>query len=304
MILTRALTVGQVTFILRVSIQSLTYAGLSLVIYIILASSPRATSVRTQDTINRIVGKSTVTRTSARWVLDSLRGRTNSPFRLLAASVLFLLLGVFASISDIGYLGLYTCAVPGDGVEDRPASIGSSDLALASIREAMMNGTDPATVKAYRCDSSGFVNLAPNITKLACLSWRNSTYADRALFSGLNTTDPDALIPRQLHKFPWYRSQYLDLNSYFVGPSNRRVEEPTIAGGIVVIPHDMGFRAIFGSPQLKPETKVTLDGVMALEVEMGCMSLGMYSQHTIDLNNRNSQDTTGIKGGARKKFKI
>ncbi|KAK7051659.1 hypothetical protein VNI00_004638 [Paramarasmius palmivorus] len=67
-----------------------------------------------------------------------------------------------------------------------------------------------------------------------------------------------------------------------MGPNIRRVEEPTLSNGVMVVPHDMGFKAVFGVPQLGPQSRVSFDGAMALEVEMGCMDLGIYTRSNLD----------------------
>ncbi|THU91689.1 hypothetical protein K435DRAFT_780587 [Dendrothele bispora CBS 962.96] len=67
-----------------------------------------------------------------------------------------------------------------------------------------------------------------------------------------------------------------------MGPGVKRIEQPTIQNGIAVFPHEQGVRAVFGVPQLQPQHSVTLDKAMVLEVEMGCMRLGLYSEASLD----------------------
>ncbi|KAI3621452.1 hypothetical protein WG66_006450 [Moniliophthora roreri] len=64
-----------------------------------------------------------------------------------------------------------------------------------------------------------------------------------------------------------------DVKSYFADPGTK----PGMSNGIVIVPHDMGFRAVFGSP-----SRITLRGAVALEVEMGCMPTGMYAEEEMD----------------------
>ncbi|KAL0579887.1 hypothetical protein V5O48_002134 [Marasmius crinis-equi] len=285
MLVTDRLTIGQLTFVLRAIIQILTYGGAFLITYVILASSPRVASLKTHDVINRVLGKSTATKGSALWILNGVRGKNTDPVlptRLLVAIALSLLLGIFSSLSDIGFLGFYACSVPGPPTQDHPSSITNEALATSAIQASLVNGTDPNKVKAYRCDYAEPVQISANVSERICRSWHNSTFGDPSFFTGLNTTDSDILMPRQIRKYPYTRAQYLDLNSYFIGPSNTRVEEPVISSGIAVVPHDQGLRALFGVPQLKPQTKVDFEGAMLLEVEMGCMALGMYTQRNLD----------------------
>ncbi|KAK7016432.1 hypothetical protein VNI00_018891 [Paramarasmius palmivorus] len=307
MLVSERLTVGQITFILRAAIQVLTFGGLLLIPYIILASSPRVASLRTHDTVNRILSKYTATKTAALWIIEALRGRNTDPIlprRLLLAILLSFLLGVFSGISDLGFLGFYACPTPGPGTLDKPSSITSRELAAAAINASMAIDTDPATVTAYRfvtmnhllvdpisrtcrCDYAEefrfeFDEFNASVTRRVCQSWHNSTFADPAFFSGLNMTDSDVLIPRQLRKYSYKRDDYLRLNSYYIGLGIKRTRESTISNGVMVNPHDMGLKAVFGVPQLGPQARVSLNEAMALEVEMGCMDLGIYSRKDYD----------------------
>ncbi|KAK7051662.1 hypothetical protein VNI00_004641 [Paramarasmius palmivorus] len=288
MLVSERLTVGQITFILRAAIQVLTFGGLLLIPYIILASSPRVASLRTHDTVNRILSKYTATKTAALWIIEALRGRNTDPIlprRLLLAILLSFLLGVFSSISDLGFLGLYACPTAGPSTLDKPSSITSRELAAVAINASMALDTDPATVTAYRCDYAGEfqfeVGVNRYVTERACQSWHNSTFADSAFFSGLNMTDSDVLIPRQLRKYA-HKDGDLRLNSYYIGPGTKRIQESTISNGVMISPHDMGFKAVFGVPQLGPQARVSFNEAMALEVEMGCMDLGIYTRRDYD----------------------
>ena len=154
MLVTERLTIGQVTFIFRVVIQILTYGGAFLITYIILASSPRVASFKTHDVVNRVLGKATATEGSARWILNSIRGKNTDPIlptRLIVAISLSLLLGIFSSVSDIGFLGFHSCSVPGPPVQDRPSSITTESLAKNAVQAALVNGTtNISQAKAYR----------------------------------------------------------------------------------------------------------------------------------------------------------
>ncbi|KAL0578785.1 hypothetical protein V5O48_003197 [Marasmius crinis-equi] len=285
MFITDRLTVGQITFIIRVAIQVITYSGLFLITLLILATSPRVSPLKTHDVVNRILGKSTATKTSASWIFYSLRGRNVGSAistGLLFAVSLSLLFGVFASISDIGFLGFYSCNGRRSSTTDQPASVTSMDLAVASINRAMINGTDLSQVTAYRCDAAEVIQPNANITLSSCLSWKNGTFNDPSYFSGLNMTDSEILLPRLFRRMLYKRKEIISPNIFSVGPSNKRIEEAAISEGVVVVPHEMGLRVLFGSPDLKPYSKVALEQVMALEVEMGCMTVGIYSEQSED----------------------
>ncbi|THU75172.1 hypothetical protein K435DRAFT_814592, partial [Dendrothele bispora CBS 962.96] len=73
-----------------------------------------------------------------------------------------------------------------------------------------------------------------------------------------------------------------DLNTYHIGPSSQCVETATIRNGIAVFPNEMGVVAIFGVPSLSPLRSLKLDNVMALEIEMGCLSTGIFSIEDLD----------------------
>jgi hypothetical protein len=271
-----ALTIGQITFIIRAAIQILSHGGLFLLGLLILSSVPRSTNPQTHDVVNHAVGKSGFTVVSVKWVWSFIRRNNDSPkpTRLLVAVTLFMLFNLFMSLSDIGFLGFYTCSVPGPSTLDYPASITTDSLAQSAVLANMVNGTDPSTVKAYRCDSVSAIHFE-NITEGNCTAWHNSTWADSALFAGLNTTDSDILMPRHL------RHDNSGRTTFFLGPGSR-VTSPVISRGIVLHPHDTGFQAIFGVPQLAPQHKVTLEKSIALEVEMGCMKLGITSRRNAD----------------------
>ena len=82
MLVTEALTVGQITFILRAAIQDLSYGGLFLIGLLILANTPRASFLKTHNInlLNRLVGKFSFTLTSVKWIWGYIyiRGRTHN----------------------------------------------------------------------------------------------------------------------------------------------------------------------------------------------------------------------------------
>jgi hypothetical protein len=285
MILSQQLTTGQVTFILRVAIQILSYGGVFLIGLIVLSSAPRVASIRTHDVLNRVVGKSTVTFASAKWMFNYTRGRSGDPImptRLLISVGLLILYTAFVSISDIGYLGLYACDTSNGHHVYYPASIKTNAEASAAIAINLVNGTDPSTVKAYMCDSVEVINFGPNVTERNCTAWHNGTYADPIYFGHLNTTDSDALMQRQLKHINTSRSAFIDLNTYYIGPGPQRVDKPTITNGLAINPHPTGFQVVIVVPQLASQQRATLNQTLALEVEFGCMTLGIYSEHNPD----------------------
>lgn len=285
MIVSDSITIGQLTFVLRVAIQILAYGGLALISLIILANAPRIAPLDTHDVVNRIVGKSTADTASAKWILNRLiRGSRRDPLpptNLLIALFLFISYAAFVAISDIGFLGFYACSVPGPSSIDSPASVSSDDAARALVAMNLVNGTDPSIVKAYRCDAVEVVNFDVDVAESNCTAWQNSTYADATIFTGLNTTDTAVLMPRRLTHNDHPRANVIDLNSFYLAPSSQRVTNATIQKGIALVPHDTGLRAILGVPQLAREHKIDLIKTMALEVDVGCMALGVYSQHSI-----------------------
>lgn len=284
MIISSAITIGQITFILRVAIQLLAYGGLALIGGLILGNAPRVAPIDTHDVINRIVGASSATPSTAKWIFSRIRRNPSDPSpptNLLIILFLSISYAIFVSLSDIGFLGFYTCSVPGPNAMDTPASVNSDEGARNLALLNMINGTDPANVKAYRCNSVQLVDFGSNIFENNCTDWRNSTYADRSLFANINSTDSDLLMPRQLSHHTHPKSATFDLNSYYIGPSTQRVKEAKVQDGIAVDPHETGVRAILGVPQLTPDHSVDIEKTMALEVDVGCMQLGVYAVHTI-----------------------
>ncbi|KAG6844204.1 hypothetical protein H0H87_008990 [Tephrocybe sp. NHM501043] len=277
MIISSLLTIGQITFILRVAIQILAFVGPILISVIILASVSRVASIDTHGIINRIVSASSATKSTAYWVLGRLRHRHADPtpsskfFLLLLLSLLFT---AFVSLSDIGFLGFYACSIPVSDITDAPASISNTDAARSLILSNMVNGTNPDDVKVARCDSTTVLNMGSDIFLSSCTSWQNSTYGDVGLFKDLNTTDSDAMMPRRLTHLKQAEDK-IDFSAFYVGPNTQRAVEPFIAKGLAVLPHDGGVRMIMGVPQLAHQKKVELSKAMAVEVEVGCMSIGV-----------------------------
>lgn len=284
MLLTTQLTIGQITFILRVAVQILALGGLFLISLIILANAPRVASVETHDVINRVVGRSTANVSSAKWIVRRLLGRNRDPVpstRLLLATLLLLLYGIFATISDIGFIGFHACTTAGPSTTDFIASLKTDDSARTFTFDSLVNGTSPATVNAYRCDATEVISFGPNVTLHNCTDWHNSTYAEPDLFRGLNTTDTGILMPRALSHDEHARSAFLDLNSFYSGPGFLRVEKAIIKNGMVIVPDETGLRAVIGIPQLDALEKVQLPKAMAVEVEVGCMAMGIYTQQMV-----------------------
>ena len=284
MILSESLTIGQITFVLRVAVQILSYGGLALINLLILGNAPRVALIETHDVINRHVGASSATSSSAKWILNRLRGTRKDPIsstNLLIALFLSLTYAAFVAVSDVGYLGFYACSIPGPTVLDFPASVSSDDAARALVAANMVNGTDPSTIKAYRCNAVEPINFG-NFTFNGCTAWRNSTYADTTWFDGINSTDTDILMPRQFSQHANPKADAPPLNSYHYGPTTQRLTTPTIVRGLAIDPHETGLRVVIGVPQLTQQRKVELSKVMALEVDVGCMDLGIYTQHDID----------------------
>ncbi|THU90159.1 hypothetical protein K435DRAFT_841556 [Dendrothele bispora CBS 962.96] len=253
MLSTTSLTLGQITFIIRAIIQLLGHGGLFLIGIIVLASVPRVASLKTHDVVNRAVGKSTFTKSSLLWTLASFRGKAGDPSRPTNG---------FVALSDLGFLGLRACELPGPTMFDRPSSINSTEQAQNAIENATVAGAALEGINVYRCNSAQLTNLA-DTTQSLCSSWENSTYANATFFSALNSTDSDIMDDRTL----------FDLNTYHIGPSSQCVETATIRNGIAVFPDEMGVVAIF---------RLKLDNVMALEIEMGCLFTGVFSIEDLD----------------------
>jgi len=281
MILSESLTIGQITFVLRVAVHILSYTGLALINLLILGNAPRVALIETHDVINRHVGASSATLSSAKWILNRLRSRKDpiSSTNLLIPLFLSLSYTAFVTLSDIGFLGFYACSIPGPTILDVPASVSFDNAARALVAANFFNrtGTDPSTIMAYRCNAVAPIDFG-NSTLSGCTAWSNSTYADPTWFFDINSTDTDILMPRQLSPDTNPKSDASPLNSYHYGPAMERLTKPTIVRGLAIDPRETGLRVVIGVPQLTRQRKVELLKVMALEVDIGCMDLGIYSK--------------------------
>ncbi|PPQ73737.1 hypothetical protein CVT26_011892 [Gymnopilus dilepis] len=280
-VITDRLTTGQITFILRVAVQALSYGGLFLIGLIILANTPRVAPLETHDVLNRVVGKSTSLKSSLKWIAKRVFGRARDPassFGLLLALAISICYGLFVSLSDIGFIGLHSCTVAGSDLQAFPASIQSDADALAVVASNMINGTDPHFVHSYRCDAASIVRISENVTERICSQWHNSTFGDPNDVRSLNSTDSDVLMARHLAKDNGTVTSQLDLNLYFVSATGSTVTEPRIQSGLGVFPHDTGVRMIVGVPELGPQQRVHIPKTLALEGDMGCMPLGTIGE--------------------------
>lgn len=190
MIISTNLTTGQVSFIIRVVTEILTSGGLFLVGLVVLGNAPRIASVITHDALSRIAGGETSALTALKWLLK--RGKTNDPTstsRLAIGIALLISYSLFAKLTDIGLIGLHTCTTHGPDVLDFPASVRDDAGALVQLKQNMVNGTDPAVVKYFRCNALDLTEIRVRSkhenstdTLSACAAWVNSTYADKTIF--------------------------------------------------------------------------------------------------------------------------
>ncbi|KAJ7825027.1 hypothetical protein B0H14DRAFT_3727171 [Mycena olivaceomarginata] len=287
MLVSETLTIGQISFIFRVFIQVLIYGGPILIACIILATAPRVATLPTHDLINRLVGSLTTTTSSLSWILRYLTGRSadrSFPSGLIASVFLFTVYSSLVTLSDIGFLGIYSCTTTSPPYTDSPLSVHDAISANASVAAVLVNGTVPSLVNAYRCDSFQFHQFSVNVSEYVCTSWHNGTYGDASFFQNLNTTDSAILMNRQLRSPPLNTTAAPDfyLNSWYNGPGSARVEETVISNGILIQPDTTGFRAIVGVPPLPPQRSIQLDNVMAIEADMGCISLGLFTEKDLD----------------------
>lgn len=304
MIISDSITVGQLTFILRVAVQILSYGGIAVIIIILLGTTPRVAPVSSHDVVNRVVGSETTTKYAGLWLLRRLRRNQThpaTPTALLFIILLYVSYTLFVSVSDIGFLGFYACSVPGRNIMERPASVSSEDAARSLIALNLVNGTDPNAVRAFRCSSSQLVHFG-TVTENNCTSWQNSTYAESTIFSGLNSTDSDTLMPRYLTNniIVNANASTFYLNSCYIGPGTKRVKTTTTQNGIIVDPLETGVTAVFGVPQLTPDTKVSVDQTLALEVEVGCMTVGVYAEQSLVSSFSTGFDVFATTGSWRK----
>ncbi|KAJ7030952.1 hypothetical protein C8F04DRAFT_1111919 [Mycena alexandri] len=291
MLLTDSLSVGQLTFILRLVIQALNYGGLFILGLIIASNAPRVAPLGTHDVLNRIVGKITSTKESLKWCAEYVLGRSGGtpyPSSLLVAVMLSTVYVGFAALSDVAFLGFHTCTTPFADYYDFPASIGTDRAAMDAVVANLVDGTDPASVKVSRCDSSTLQNYGSDmngvpLTEYVCDDWTNSTLIDRSFYQHLNFTDTAVLMNAQLRTLNLTNSSSdFYLNTFAVGVGNTRTRLPTIQRGIFVEPHATGARAMLGVPDLPPDKSIVIDKTMLMEVDMGCMELGLFTQDDLD----------------------
>ncbi|KAF8173991.1 hypothetical protein K438DRAFT_2050219, partial [Mycena galopus ATCC 62051] len=226
----------------------------------------------------------TATTFSLSWILRYLTGRSGDrsfPSGLIASVFLFTIYPSLVNLSDIGFLGIYSCTAPSPPYMDSPLSVHDAIAANLSVAAALVNGTDPSLVNAYRCDSFKFHQFNANVSEYVCTSWHNGTYGNASFFQNLNTTDSTILMNRQLRS-PNLTVTDFYLNSWYNGPGSARVEEALIMNGILIQPDTTGFRAIVGVPPLPPQSSIQLDNVMAIEADMGCISLGLFTERDLD----------------------
>ncbi|KAF8173990.1 hypothetical protein K438DRAFT_1849780 [Mycena galopus ATCC 62051] len=293
MLLTDNLYVGQLTFILRLVIQVLNYGGLFILGLIIASNAPRIAPLATHDVLNRIVGKITATTEPLKWCGGYVRGRSGGtpfPSLLLVAVMFSTVYVVFAALSDVAFLGFHTCTTPFPAYYDFPSSIGTDRAAMDAVVANLVDGTDPASVKVSRCNSSTLHDFGPDmygspLKKYVCDNWTNSTLTDRSFYQNLNFTDTAVLMNAQLRALNLTdTSPDFYVNTFSVSVGNMRTRLPTIQRGIFVEPHATGARAVLGVPDLPPEKSIVIDRTMLLEVDMGCMELGLFTQVDLDVD--------------------
>lgn len=284
-VLTDRLEIGVFTFLVRLVIQILSYAGVFLLGLLVVGHAPRIATVSTHDIINRTVGGSTATSTAARWFKTLLisRGGNGDTSRFLSiALALSLSYHLLAALSDIGFVGLEVCDVPALSYPDQHASLRSLEAARSTMDNRMVNASKPEDVTAFRCDAAANATL-PNTdaTILMCTAWKNSTYADADAFRGINLTDSDVLVPRRLQRWNQGYQNQANLNAYLVGGDQPSVAEPVIENGLAIIPHERGVALVVGTPNMPRRSTVTIPKTMVVEVDVGCIPVGM-----IGLRNR------------------
>ncbi|KAJ7891795.1 hypothetical protein B0H13DRAFT_2039045 [Mycena leptocephala] len=88
---------------------------------------------------------------------------------------------------------------------------------------------------------------------------------------------------RQLRRLPLLPNVTdLYLNNWYNGPGSTRLEEAIISNGILIQPDTSGVRAIVGVPPLEPQRTIHLENVMAIEADMGCIDLGLFTERDLD----------------------
>lgn len=273
--LTHLLSIGQITFIVRAGIQVLSLGGALLLGILVLSNTPRKASIHLHDLINRVVGKSTLTKSSLIWLAQHARQKdTEVPSSpgFYVAFTLFTLYAGLVAIADVGFLGFHPCSVPFGDTFDTPLSVTTPEQALASMSALMVNGTDPADLVSFRCGAS---DLVESEQRWRCTDRQNSTYADQTFFSSLNSTDSDILMPRLLRHVP--RTDDFYLTSYLQSPRGSLVKQPIISNGVLLYPQTSGLSVVVGVPSLGREQKISLEKTLSVEVEVGCLSLGIRS---------------------------
>ena len=280
-------TVGQLTFILRAVIQIVAFFGLTATGYLIVAHAPSAAPITVHDVVNRQMSYQTAFSSSGKWVLSKIFGRSrNGPTvstNLVAAVGFSMFFTLFVSLSDLGFLGFFSCNVPGPVYYERPASVGSIQNARDVIASNLINGTDPSTVQRFSCSSvEVFTRGDGNITLGACTDWRNTTYAADDLSSfQLNTTDTDVLMPRMLSKNARPFSGGYE-NRFITSFATQLNTTADIVNGMAIDPSQNGLTVIFGVPHLRPEHKVELKNAMALEMDVACINTGLVTSKVVD----------------------
>jgi hypothetical protein len=284
MLVTETLTIGQITFIFRLIIQLLSYGGLFLFGLIIVASAPRIAPLSTHDVLNRLVGQITATKSSVVWMASYITGRSGDrsfPKGLVMSIFLFTIYSSLVNLSDVGFLGIESCTTAWPTYNDFPLSVRDAVSANASVTASMINGTDPASVRAFRCDSSELHPFNANVSEYVCTNWQNGTYSDHSFFQNLNTTDSAILMNRQLKNVNTTKKDVY-LNSFYNGPGSSRVEETIVSNGLLIQPRTTGFTAIVGVPELSAQQSIRMEHAMAIEGDMACLNLGLFTEKDLD----------------------
>ena len=291
-VLTDKVTIGELTFILRVAIRILTYGGLFLLGFIILGHAPYTGSVETHDVLNRTVGKATATKASLKWIRARLFNSKKDPSAsrfLVLAILLSLSYSLLSLLTDVGFIGLQPCEISGSPFNDFPASVKATSDAQDLMAKNMVNGTDPANVRSYRCEGSTPRDIG-GAEYQVCTSWLNTTFADAETFKKLNLSDTDSLFPRTLGRYKYRNSDAFDLNMYFVGTQGQPLWNATLERGLAIVPHDAGVRMVVGVPNLGLQQRVTIPQTTAVEVDVTCMPLGIAALDSATAFGDNSFD--------------
>ncbi|KAJ6507014.1 hypothetical protein C8R45DRAFT_514836 [Mycena sanguinolenta] len=156
MLLTQSLSVGQLTFILRLIVQVFNYSGLFILGLIIASNAPQVAPLATHDVLNRIMGKITFTKESLKWCAGYILGRQRPQYSsaLLLAVVFSTFYAGFAALGDVALLGFHTCTTHSASYYDFPSSISTDHAAMEAVVANLLDGTNPSSVGVSRCDSS------------------------------------------------------------------------------------------------------------------------------------------------------